>query len=126
MSRAEPACASTAEVLADSGDGTELRFSFDWKPCASEGVLAGRTAIGEPVRASYRPAHDTGAPLGDRAWRGVSAAPGSYSVLVCVPDRGAIETDVLSWEGTPAASGVYFIRVETPEDARVGRAVLLK
>jgi hypothetical protein len=118
--RSEPNCLSTVTVLSDGQNGSELRFAFGWSPDLSEGVPAGHTVAGEPVRASYRRADDAGAPLGQRAsladgpasfpegrtWQAESVGPASYSVLLRVPDRGAIEMDVISCElvssdGTP-------------------------
>ena len=104
--RVAPSCLSTAEVLAEGPAGTELQFTFEWDPDISEGVPAGRLVTVEPVRASYRRADMAGAPLGGRIWQASSSEPGTYSAFVRVPDRGAVEMDILSFElvspdGTP-------------------------
>jgi hypothetical protein len=99
-------CRSTAEVLYDRPDGSELQFTFLWEPGSSEGGSRAHPVTGERVSVSYRRARSAGAHLGGHIWEAASVRPGRYSVLVHVPDRGAIEAEVLSSElvlsdGTP-------------------------
>ncbi len=92
-----PFCLSTVEMLADRPGGSELRFTFERQRGDPGRTLATRAAAGEPVRVSYSSPGEL-APLEGRAWQATSAGPGRYSVLVHVPDRGAIEAEVLSLE----------------------------
>lgn len=92
-----PSCLSTVEMLADRPGGSELRFTFERQPGDPGRTLATRAAAGEPVRVSYSGPGER-MPLEGRAWQATSAGPGLYSVLVHVPDRGAIEAEVLSLE----------------------------
>jgi hypothetical protein len=106
--RSGPNCLSTAELLADRQDGSELRFTFEWEGGLSDGVPVVPSTAGEPVRASYARVDGAGASVGQGAWRAVSQAPGAYSILVRVPDQGAIAASVTACElvtpdGTPVS-----------------------
>ena len=123
--RSEPACLSTVEYALGRQGGSELRFTFDWQR-PPDGVPVVPTTADEPVRASFSQA-DAGTPFGGE-WRATSHAPGTYSVMVQVPDAGAIEATLHAVElvGTDGEAVPAPGRLDALECASVSEPAIMR
>jgi len=83
---------STARVLSTATQSVTLRFEIDGTPGEPPSAVANQDAPLTVVR--YAGHAEPGSSSEGRTWRATSSAPGPFTVLVRVPDRGAIEWDV--------------------------------
>jgi hypothetical protein len=79
------ACSSAVTLLADSPEETVLRFDTDAPSPTPTGEAATAAAYAGPA----------GVPGRATTWRATAEAPARFSVLVRIPDEGAIATEIL-------------------------------
>jgi hypothetical protein len=119
-----PVVESSVEVEESTADAVVLRFEATGPPDAWRSPGAADDETPELANAAYERTESNGSAFPDGAWSASARGPAAFSILVQVPDRGAVEATLESVDGAASELEVGdLFRISEPAIMRDVRLV---